>query len=62
VTNAPVSLVVAEEEGARQRALAAASTTLFNGAALACPVRGYRAIPEWIAGYGALFLHTGASR
>jgi 2,3-dihydroxyphenylpropionate 1,2-dioxygenase len=33
-----------------------------TGAALACPVRGYRAIPEWIAGYGALFLHTGASR
>ncbi len=34
----------------------------YTGAALACPVRGYRAIPEWIAGYGALFLHTGASR
>jgi 2,3-dihydroxyphenylpropionate 1,2-dioxygenase len=29
---------------------------------LACPVRGYRAIPEWIAGYGALFMHTGAPR
>jgi 2,3-dihydroxyphenylpropionate 1,2-dioxygenase len=31
-------------------------------APLACPVRGYRAIPEWIAGYGALFMHTGTPR
>jgi len=29
---------------------------------LACPVRWYRAIPEWIAGYGAMFMHTGDPR
>lgn len=27
--------------------------------ALVCPVRWYRAIPEWIAGYGLMFMHTG---
>jgi 2,3-dihydroxyphenylpropionate 1,2-dioxygenase len=25
---------------------------------LVCPLRWYRAIPEWIAGYGAMFMHT----
>jgi 2,3-dihydroxyphenylpropionate 1,2-dioxygenase len=29
---------------------------------LACPVRRYRAIPEWIAGYGAMFMHDGEAR
>jgi 2,3-dihydroxyphenylpropionate 1,2-dioxygenase len=29
--------------------------------ALVCPVRWYRAIPEWIAGYGAMFMHTGVA-
>jgi 2,3-dihydroxyphenylpropionate 1,2-dioxygenase len=27
-----------------------------------CAFRWYRAIPEWIAGYGAMFVHTGADR
>jgi len=29
---------------------------------LSCPVRWYRAIPEWIAGYGTMFMHTGDPR
>jgi 2,3-dihydroxyphenylpropionate 1,2-dioxygenase len=42
-------------------ARAALGAGSFQGP-LPCPVRWYRAIPEWIAGYGAMFMHTGDPR